>query len=113
MNISTEQKTAKQWAKALVKLNSAEPGTVQICYQDEEGNKQVGFCDLFKIEIALDNGAKMPFGAFLSALLVKGNANADTLSSALKSIENLQKELATANKKIEEIQSCIPGLSAL
>lgn len=113
MNISTEQKSAKQWAKALVKLNSAEPGTVQICYQDEEGNKQVGFCDLFKMEIVLSNGAKMPFGAFLSALLERGNTNAETLSTALKSIESLQKELETAKKKIEEIEACIPGLSAL
>ena len=112
MEICSTQKTAKQWAKALVKLNSAEPGTVQICYQDEEGNKQVGFIDLFKMEIALD-GAKMAFGAFLSNMDENIRKNTETLATALADAENTRSELNQAKKDIEEIKSCIPGLTAL
>ena len=112
MKISTEQKSAKQWAKALVKLNSAEPGTVQICYQDEQGNKQVGYCDLFDLEIVL-GPKKMTFGAFLSAIEELGKENAKTLATALQDIETLKTDLENAKKEIADIKSCIPGLTAL
>ena len=112
MNISTEQKTAKQWAKALVKLNSAEPGTVQICYQDGDGNKQVGFLDIFDLEI-VDGERKMTFGAFLSLVKAQGLESAETLANALKTIAEMKSEIASLKSSVEEIRAHMPGLTAL
>ena len=69
MITSVKQNTAKDWSKALEKLNSARPGQIQITYQDEQGNKQVGFIDLFELE--LTDGAKaVKLGDMLISLQV-------------------------------------------
>jgi len=55
MKTSTTQKSASAWSAILTKLSSSSPGQIQIAYQDENGNKCVGYIDLCDIEITIKN----------------------------------------------------------
>jgi hypothetical protein len=83
MITSVKQNTAKEWSKALIKLNASQPGQVQIAYQDEQGNKQVGYVDLFELEI-VDGDKSVKLGDMLISLQTSINtavANEKTLKA--------------------------------
>lgn len=102
MKLSVVQKTAKAWNAALVKLNSAEAGQIAICYQDENGNKQTGYAELFDLQVEMD-GARYKFGEWLSYLgmLVENNANA--INRAKNRISVLESINVDKQAQIEEL----------
>jgi hypothetical protein len=97
MKTAIMQMTAKSWGKTLEKLNEAQPGEVCICYQDEQGNKRVGYTDLFQMQIEVD-GKPMKFGSLLEAYY-KDIATKDRTIAELKLA--CEKAVETANKALE------------
>jgi hypothetical protein len=45
------QQTAQNWYHGVAKINSSKPGQIAIAYADEQGNKHVGYMDLFDIKM--------------------------------------------------------------
>jgi hypothetical protein len=102
MITSVKQHTAKEWSKALVKLNASQPGQVQITYQDEQGNKQVGYIDLFELEI-VDGNKSVKLGDMLISLQTSINtaiANEKTLKAENQALREHNEKL---DKNIDKL----------
>lgn len=109
MKVATEQKNAKSWANALVKLNAATPGQIQITYQDENGNKAVGYTDLFDISIVVDKQT-YSFGEWLKILATIVDRHGSRLAAKDTEILALQAKNQELEKAIAEIKSKFPDV---
>jgi len=107
MKVSTEQKNAKSWAQALVKLNAAQPGQIQITYQDENGSKQVGYTDLFNISIVVDKKV-YTLGEWLIILATITDRHGARLAAKDLEIEALKAQNLVLENAIGEIKSKFP-----
>jgi len=92
MKLGTKQENAKAWNRSLTKLNEAQPGQIQITYENEQGQKQVGYLDLFDLKIVVDNKTTS-LGVFMTDLI---NFNLKTL----KQVETIAKGVSSVNSDL-------------
>jgi len=107
MKVSTEQRNAKAWSQALVRLNAAEAGQIQITYQDENGNKQVGYTDLFNISIVVDKKVQT-LGEWLTVLATIIDRHGTRLATKDIEIEELKQRIKGFENAVAEIKAKFP-----
>jgi len=76
MKVAEKQNTAKQWSKALDKLNEAKAGQVAITYKDDLGKKRTGYMAITDLSLLVGN-KEITLGALLVEMM---NLNVETLN---------------------------------
>jgi len=92
MKITEKQNNAKQWSKALNKLNEAQAGQVAITYKDNDGKKRVGYMAITDISLLVGD-KEITLGALLTEML---NLNVQTL----KNVNTIAKGVASSGNDL-------------
>ncbi len=92
MNISAKQQSAKDWSKALSKLNESQAGQVQIVYEDDEGKKKTGYISLLDVKMVV-NDTEITLGALLTEMLNMNLATMKVAQTAKKAVDSVGTDL--------------------
>ena len=97
MKIDMIQKKAKEWKKKLNNVNYAETGAIQVTYQDENGNKRVGYISLTELELKVGNETMT-----LGELLGKQVDLTEKLKTSVKELESAREKLDNLLKRVKD-----------
>jgi len=107
MKLSTSQKTAKQWEKHTVHINNSEIGQVAVAWADEQGNKHIGYIDIFDLEIVNNKGKNQSFGSFVEGLVKADDQLFSTVSDLLIANTRLETQITEQTSKIDELKAMV------
>lgn len=101
METKMTEQTAKAWSKGTSRINEARAGEIAVAWADEQGNKHVGYVDLFKLKVT-QNGRDWGFGDFLESLVKADKDIYEYLGNQQNEITLLRHEITLAESKFAE-----------
>lgn len=111
MKTNMKQLRIEEWQKVLRRIHDSEPGQIQIAYADENGNKRIGYIDLFDIEIEHE-GNKTTVGGLFHDLFTAQAGLANELAKTNDDLATTREQVANLAQAVLLLKSNFDRLSA-